>query len=589
MNIKQAKKGVLILVGLMLMLGYNNCSGGPQAVDEASNSASGGGGGSATTTTIPPGPTGLCEADLMNLFARGYQPFLQTNCSLCHVNGPGKGQFAHSDINIAYNAFFQTGYVKVSNNAVSSSHQPPYSGPQHILAINDLKIEWQKGLTDYAACTGNPIAPPTVDPATIVQYETTQKASGVSATTTSKKLVWDLNTEILKINAAGAVPVLPGAKFELTVNYGKTAGGEIFYTFSQPRIYDATVDIHIKGLYVKINNRMLNYQTTFRFLDKNLYKNIPYGAAALISTGSLVSPGIVSPADQISVAFEALEVTTLPPQPPPVFVNFSGAKARYASSTAGFVDVDVILTAPTTESLIVTVEVPSDAGNCFSGVTTANVNTNLQTVGPANCFPDVKALVCPGTCSANTVLMGRAKSPVGTTYNRFDWDYLFTNATVIFAPGETSKTIRIALSKNIRKENDRLLSVRIAGVAGNVQVGTSDQLNIVISKLSNPAPTVGVATFAELMNAQTGILGQNCLKCHNSRDKAGGYDMSDYDEMVANRVLIPGDTANSKMYKRLNPNDPDSTLLKPMPLDGFMEQAYIREVEKWILDGAKNN
>ena len=88
------------------------------------------------------------------------------------------------------------------------------------------------------------------------------------------------------------------------------------------------------------------------------------------------------------------------------------------------------------------------------------------------------------------------------------------------------------------------------------------------------------------MDPKSGILGLNCVKCHNSQLMAGGYDMTDYELMITRKVLIPGNV-DSKMYVRIHPTP--EFLAKPMPQDGFLPQALIYEVERWLMNGAHNN
>lgn len=577
---------VNLLLGMMLF-GYTNCSSPKTNSDEAVLSPDNNGGSSGNGNIPPVQGSDACESALMTLYARGYHQFAKANCVLCHANGPGKGKFANSDVYVAFPEFQGIGYSLISNNAVSATHNSPYTGSQHIGTIAELKTEWQKGLADFDTCRGQISNP---SPTATIRYETTKKVSPLTAAKTADKIIWNLPTELTAVEAGAVLPSAPGGKLEIAVSSGRTAEGEQYYLFSQPRIYGSSTDLHLKRMYVKINNRLLNYQTTFRYMDAKVYASTVSSSASLLSTGTLVIPGALSSADQISLGFESIQTVVLPNPPAPLLVQFDGGVVRDTVSGSSFLDVDVVLSRDSTDSTIVNVDLLNDTQTCFKDVTNANVSTSYKTIGGATCFQEVKDAVCPGgTCAADTLSMGRARPKQGVTFNRFDWDYSFTATALVFAPHEMRKTIRIPISTDVRKEKNRLLSLSINGVTGVAQVGTAAKIHVVFKKLNNPAPTLGVATFSELMRAGTGILAQNCLECHNSNTLAGGYDMANFGLMLQNQVLVPGNPANSKMFIRLNPNDPKAQGLQPMPLTGFMDPELVAEVRKWILDGAKNN
>ncbi|MEN0059093.1 MAG: c-type cytochrome domain-containing protein, partial [Bdellovibrio sp.] len=208
----------------------------------------------------------------------------------------------------------------------------------------------------------------------------------------------------------------------------------------------------------------------------------------------------------------------------------------------------------------------------------------------ANCLSAVQSLICPAgsTCNAAALKLRRARSVVGTTYNRFDWDFKFQSTSLVFLPGEQKKTLQVKFSKDIRKEDNFLLTLKLEAGLGDVVVGSSALKHFVIEKISHPTPPVGVARFQDLMQPVNGILAVNCMQCHNSTKREGQYDISNYEEMISRGVLVPGSTT-SKMFRRINPMDPDWANLQPMPRTGPMEDSYIRAVQKWIEAGAPNN
>lgn len=537
----------------------------------------------------------------MNLYQRGYQTFLNdaNTCARCHQVGPGKGRFANSDTKIAYQDFMQIGFIKVSNNAINPAHNAPYSGLQNVSAINELKTEWTKGLADYSQCAGKPAATVTVtDPKELVTIETSDQPTGLDLKLdpkkTSQDLIWTINSDMNPIKAGAKAPNAPGGKIQITVVAGKSPSGETYYTFLNPKIYGASVGLHIKGLYIKINRQLLRYQTTFRYVDALVRKGLSSGAESLLSTGAFVSPGVLSAQDQISLVFEVMEQVEIPDPPPPVTVKIDSTLAQTAVNGQGYIDLSLKLSAASTEMVVVNLGVVDDTADatCFAGITTATVNSNFQIMGSnAKCYPEVKTIICAAGCTTADYTLGRARSIVGTTYNRYDWDYKFSNLSLVFKPGETVQPLRIMLSKDIRQEQNRLLSLKIMGVSGPVVISaTNASTSVVINKLSNPTPNPSVPTFAELMDPQNGVIGKNCTSCHNSTKLAGEYDISDYELMLKNVVLVPGNPLASKMYYRLNPNTVvNGVKLRQMPFDAPLQVDDQRAIEKWILDGAKNN
>ncbi len=553
---------IIFLFGLATVF-YSNCA--------APNSDSGG--DSAFTALT----FSNCEEDFMNLFANGYHPFLQTNCVNCHVSGPGKGTFASPDINVAYAAFQQIGYDNISNHAVSQSHNPPYTGPQHQQTIADLRLQWSRHESEKAECKAGTPPPGTIDFQTLKLVES--KAIAMPATLAAvdlskglteiekgkKTVTFDLSKDMLDSSL--------GFNGQLTLRVGiiRTATGDATYTISEPRIFGNTTDLHVKGLFVKLNNQFIRYATTFDYLDVGIPKNT-IQANGLLSTGSMVVAGNVTPAtDIISFGFIVMEKTTLPPPAPPPEITIAGSKA--VLTPKGDYKFDIVLNAPN----------PTDP---------VRVTLSLAETPPctekSKCPMEIVQVLCPsGTCDPNIFAFSAMRSVVGVKHNRFDWDYKYNNEPITFMPGEIKKTVTIKFSSDIRLEANRVLTLNLQNPL-SAKLGSQSSVYLVVNKMGNPVPSSDVPTFSQLMNESTGILGSVCVKCHNSVDRAGGYDMTDYEEMLARRVLVPGDSS-SKMFSRMNADDPNLLGLTPMPLTGFLEDPLINKVKQWILDGAKNN
>jgi len=582
MKSRQLRKVLALMLGAsVLLVTFNNC-GEQFKYDQqnlSSTSPTGSNGGQSSGGPLFQDKT-ACETDLMIYYSQSYQKFASTNCALCHVAGPGKGRFASSNLEDSYNDFMQTGYSKFSTNAISANHNPPASGPQHTQQINELRVGWQKALVDFGKCSGTT---PTGDPEPTLldklALETTKKNIPAMEIGQTRVVTWTVNTEISSMKVGVNSPNYPGAMFSIVIGKYKTSGGETYYTFSQPKIYGANVDIRVKTLQVKLNGRLLQYPTTFRYLNASVRAGTMDSAAAILSTGSLVSPGVFSNSDQVSLAFESMETVVLPPQPPPVSVSLVGSPIRWVNPTTKTVNVEVRLSAPLEYEIAVTVSAD------MSGVFAVNETkiSDIRTKSPA-----LAAFICPaGNCAASAYELEIGKSIVGATYNRFDWDYKFASTSVSFAPGEVSRIAKVEFSSNVRHEANKLVVIQLDTPPAGVLLGAQKALNFIIDKRSNPKPALGEVTFSRLMSP-TGALGENCLTCHNSVKREGKYDMSDYDLMIRNGVIIPGNI-ESKMYYRMNPASPNYIGAQPMPERGSIPTEKRIEVEQWILSGAKNN
>lgn len=491
----------------------------------------------------------------------------------------------------------QIGYTKVSNNALSDAHNPPYSGPQHLQAINELRLSWTKALAEYDLCLGNGGSTNNnVSLEERAQFSFGNQLIPALNDNEEKRVEFNL-AQIIPIKSLPA-PVLTGAKFSVMVKK-EVKGENKTYVVSSPKIFGAADDIHIKGLFTKINGRYIQYSTNFRFLDANIRKgSLETTTGSILSTGALVIAGAMSPSDQIGFDVELIETTVVPPPPPPVELSINAANAILVDNS-GFIDLEIKLSQASTEavSFVLTAD---DSKIC-------GANTEPVSVNNSTCLPDVYNVICPsGSCAADAVKFSRARSVAGTPYNRFDWDYKFTTTSMVFAVGETSKTIRMNLSRDIRFETNRLLTLKIEPGLGNTVLGRS-QVHLVFNKRKNPSPPANEVTYSMLMNSNNGILKLHCNNCHNSDEalQQGGYDIADWELMVNRGVLKPGQdfrtidpvtgnvtkTYASKMFKRMNTQDPDlGTFLGPMPKDGYLDyDTEISPVENWILNGAKNN
>ncbi len=547
------------VIGTALLLSYNNCGKGRTA-DSASASLS-----SLGVNTF--NAADVCNEEEINVFDRGYHQFLAETCKNCHINGPGKGTFASPDLPTAFSGFQMLGYDKISQYAVNSSHNPPYTGTQNLEIINSFRLQWQTFQKLKAACDGGTGAVVESDVFTpefettaqaipqITSKTTTVKVNGVDTDVTTfdrKVLTWDLNTTVSTINGK-TIPNLNGAQLSVTVSGFRIPTGETAYLISLPMLKVGNYSLHVKGLNFRINGFAVNYATTFKRVDMNAYQS----TSVLLSPGSLVSVGRLGPSDTLAVQFGDLEIVNLTAPPPPPTVQFSVQSMTIQSNQLGY-----------DNKVTIQVDVIGD------NVDSISVPVNF----------DAAAAYPTGEVPANSVL--------GVGQNRFDWDYRVDDATstsLNFKPNQKSATFNLIFSDDLRADPTKVLRLSLGTPLG-ANLGANSKLRISIPNYA-PAQTGTAPTFSLLMNPKSGVLGVNCVKCHNSVQRQGGYEMTNYQEMKNRGVIVPGspDPKQAKMYRRINADEASLQGLQSMPLDGFLPRDQIDLVNQWILDGAKNN
>jgi hypothetical protein len=595
---------------VVLLMQFNNCSKYKQPADEQTSI-------SANTPLSDLGEvkgitkTGdLCEDSIREHFYEGYYQMAVANCIQCHAVDNDKPQFANPDANWAYDVFQTRGYNKISNNAISSTHNPPATGPHLATEINDLKVKWRLAIDEYNACKGLPPVVEEIDPRQIINFETENRTIGALAVGRSTWLHWNVNGQILSIRSGINSPAIAGgAKFSIKVTRRQTAAGTDYYTFTEPVIWDnVSSNVKVKTLYIKLNGRVMSYATTFKFVNKFIYTGSdlndtnPQAAASflngLVSAGGLMVLGTVSANDEVKVAFEELrQGNDAPPIPAPVTVGFASTAVRIVNSTNTGLDAD--------RKMRVRVQVNGNADlpivmavNRVNDAVCGATGDNSFVVNNSSCLPTVYAGLGTSLQNANNTRFNKARSRDDTIIIRnsngdnipvkiFDWDFKILNPTFTLLGNNAFYDIEIEFSGDIRRENNRVLRLQLESLS-NFGTIVNGELFIIIHKADNDnALARGEMTFSALM--RTGTLRQSCVECHNSTELNGGYDVSNYKLMVTNGVLDLTNPINSKMFNRMNPNYLGNETLAPMPRDGYLPDNEIDPVRRWIQAGAKNN
>lgn len=504
----------------------------------------------------------ICTQTELDLFSQGFHPFFTTNCSHCHVSGPGKGTFAHPDASLAFDSFQSMGMSTITSMAVNDSHSYPYTGSHNITEINGLKQQWKLFQTEKAKCAS---ATPTTNVVNDFnpKYKTIKKLMPTITGTPSTITVNGSSINYMKYNSGvinfsldqDLTPITSqelistsGAILSVTVSGYSTPSGATGYLIQMPKLKTGLTSLHFKGLHVLINGQPVSYTYTFQHIDQLVYKQME----SMLSGGSMLVLGPMYPDDELSLTIGDIEIVDIPAPPPPPILAFDSPSTTILKTQLGF---------------SVT---PFKLGVVRTGDSSTPVSVSV-------------------TAEGNETLPNIAKKTTDSTgRHRFDWDYKFNTSTdITFLPGETIKYVEIIFSDDLRDEPDKTLTLKLTNPFGATLGSVTSS---VISLPDYNDPPTDLVTFSQLMTPG-GILEMNCVRCHNSIDRQGGYDMTDYNEMVQKGVIVPGDLTpnNHKMYRRMNPDAPGAGSVTPMPLDGFLTQDLTLIVEAWIKAGAKNN
>jgi len=74
--------------------------------------------------------------------------------------------------------------------------------------------------------------------------------------------------------------------------------------------------------------------------------------------------------------------------------------------------------------------------------------------------------------------------------------------------------------------------------------------------------------------------------CHDKNSHRDGIILTDYSSIIRTGEIKPGDPGDSEFFESLTDNGDD--LMPPRPMDPLTAE-QIQKIEKWILQGAKNN
>lgn len=485
--------------------------------------------------------------DMSELFSRTYYPFVRQHCSTCHVpGGLGKGTFADENFTVAWRSFEVTGFSKISEYAVNPSHQSPYTGPDNEPAITELRETWVKGLEEsQRVCENADLGEGLEDSGPRVRT----KSKGINANFSSGQSVtlsWALDRELIA-DPEVTLPNLPGAIFQVKVSVQDVLGTKS-YLISEPRIRGSTVDVMVKSLRFTVNGKALTGNLTFNAVDEA----VRAGENVLLSAGTNVAPVVASYSDVIAVSFGTLAIPNEPIPPPS-----TGPQVSFTLASSSVLE--------SARSALVNVKL-SEAATKYITVT---LRVNAQSSAEPLC------------CIDNFTNEKQEQISI----NRFNWDYKIRELSVVIAPGETTRNFEIDLADDQRDEGNSETLVLDLDSIGTINATLGSVTRHTLTIVDDDDPYTGAALTMSQLLQPNGILYVNCLGCHNSVDHEGGYDITDWQSLIDNRILIPYDI-NSKAFVRMNSETPG---LPPMPFAGLLETEKRRAVQDWIMTGALNN
>lgn len=575
------------VVGVTLFA-FNNC---------ASNHGEGSSAGSSSLSV-----TGLgkwtCADQLTDrtLFEQTYAKFFADNkCSRCHDgSGRAPGAFASIGPELAFQSFSSVGFA-LTNTRALTPHGDGAAGPQNASQIQVLTRDYLTGLNAIEACN--------------TSAGSGENQDGDGRIHLKSKAVLPSATQAVQVSWNLGADVYPHSDYVQADLAGVTLVADVqiydrppivSYVVSNPRLITTQRDIHVESLLFKLNGNATPSQRAFFLLEKDVRAwnnqhpdwgreqadpNAGYKfRAQLISGGAMVLMGEVRSTDVISVSMTAIRKVTLPPPDLGPKVKFLNTTMTVTESST-IIDIPIRLSAQPTSA--VNVEVFFDSNTTVRDECCRQILDELgNTRGIRNFDRDIQDFDIDPNIKLNSRQFYHLTNSLGepaTNRGRYFVSFLPGNQQTDPTP---TQNLRIKVVGDGRDENDETLTLTIDGnrLIG-LQPDTSNQsFTLTIVDDDGPAPG-GIPTFTQLMS-NGGVLASACLKCHNSYLFRGGYDLTNYEQLLVKGILIPNQPDLSQMYIRMNAIQIGK---QPMPLDGLLPSADRLEVADWILSGAKNN
>lgn len=571
------------------------------------------------------------SAVMKPLFEETFYPFLQTNCNSCHVrNGSGNGRFASSSLEEAYQDFSYMGVIKIADYAVSDSHNYPFSGAHHEQSINEILNQWKEGLADNNIEEDSHIFD--VEPHFILN----SKLLGFSEDIGSRTILWNLAENFTSKSSENTLTPEEMSKVMISsqVSMVNNVTGQIGYAISAPEVHvDASspTDFMITGAVYNLNGKLIEKNTFY-----SLRKCIRKGESGKISnSGSIFHERKYIESDRIGVALLSLEKTTCPDPESLPTLSFS-----YAGTVDGAIEVE--------EGNIGR---PAEYVN--KPYPSVKVKVQLDQAPKSTVY--VSVVVSENTKTNVVQRCCMTLADVDEPVRRGDWDFDFDRADLVFYPPGPNEdpvleqTITVLIADDERPEDDETVILSLVSVTdanlddskktikikildessskpdrhymkdsggdyildgkgnkiqqlGFYDVNRDEYGNeIFVDEQGRPfeeavqwIPTSSAVTYSQLYDTifNSSQANKRCIQCHNSSFQAGGYDVTDYKQMLQSGIVVPAKRDQSDFIRRIV--DFKLLQLNPMPLDSGGGQSGTKPewhdlLEKWVQQGARNN
>ncbi|MHC5856139.1 Calx-beta domain-containing protein [Nostoc sp.] len=196
-----------------------------------------------------------------------------------------------------------------------------------------------------------------------------------------------------------------------------------------------------------------------------------------------------------------------------------------------------------------------------------------------------------GTTNANfTITLSNASyQQVNVNYNTSDGtaqivdsDYNSTSGTIIFAPGETSKTLSIGVIGDNQTETNETFAVNLSGatnaaIADNLGVATiindDNQPTISISDVSVAEGNTGTTTNANFTISLSNPSSQQVTVSYNTSDGTAQVVNSDYNSALGTIIFAPGETSKTLSISVIGDNQTESNETFAVNLSGATNAA----------------
>lgn len=243
----------------------------------------------------------LCEDQLFAKFGSGYYQFLKQNCAGCHNGEHEAPAFASKNSLMSYQVFKDKGYQLVSLNAISETHNPPYTGSTHNGAIASLKSEWETAQSSFLSCKGVDGEDKSVVTNNKVNAEIVHNKAN---TATWNKVEWNMSTAADMPSKAALFPL----KISVEAQVAKVSGTEVGYAVRNPTmsITSGTAKYRVRGLFFYVNDKLFDSATVYRSINAVVCPGTTLNLAP-VGNAQLLVVSTTKTTDKFALQFTSIE------------------------------------------------------------------------------------------------------------------------------------------------------------------------------------------------------------------------------------------------------------------------------------------